>query len=280
MLQKYDRKKSGLALAFAATSSLAFAHMAAAQSDVPCTANNGYAPDLSAYVQKIHSCLSATPATEREIEDELLSRVNALRLQKGLEPLTRRGSLTDAARAHALDMSTRDYAAHTDPEGRDHLFRIRALDRQVLVGASGAAVLKTSAGTDGGDLFVLLQEDEQNNANMLNASFTDLGVGIVRDEQGLSITVLFADVRGELKKPMPLNFAGYASVQTALVDERSRSRAWGLTDQATGELLAKGKGRRIGADRLISTKTAALDILIENGTNTYALKGPLVSARQ
>ncbi|MEM7492371.1 MAG: CAP domain-containing protein [Pseudomonadota bacterium] len=269
-----------MALALAATSSLAFTHMATAQSDVPCTANNGYASDLSAYVQEIDSCLSVAPSTEREIEEELLSRINALRAQEGLDALMRRDSLTDAARAHALDMSARDFAAHTDPEGRDHLFRIRALDRQTLIGASGAAVLKTSAGTDGGDLFVLLQEDEQNNANMLNASFTDLGFGIVRDEQGLSVTVLFADVRGELKQPMPLNFAGYASVQTALFDERSRSREWGLTDQATGELLAKGKGRRIGADRLISAETAALDILVENGATTYALKGPLVSARQ
>ncbi|MEM1390293.1 MAG: CAP domain-containing protein [Pseudomonadota bacterium] len=280
MLQKYDTLKSGLALALAATSSLAFAHAATAQNGVHCTANNGYASDLSSYVQEIESCLSAAPVTEREIEEELLSRMNALRTQEGLGPLILRDSLTEAARAHALDMAAREFAAHTDPEGRDHLFRIRALDRQTLIGASGAAVLKASAGNDGGDLFVLLQEDEQNNANMLNASFTDLGFGIVRDDKGLSVTILFADVRGELKKPLPLTFAGYASVQTALFDERSRSRAWGLTNQATGELLAKGKGRRIGADRLVSADTAALNILVENGSSTYSLKGPLVSARQ
>ncbi|MEM1086782.1 MAG: CAP domain-containing protein [Pseudomonadota bacterium] len=252
---------------------------ATAQATTPCTPSDGYAPSLSAYVQEVESCLSGALTVETEIEAELLSRINALRSGQGLAPIQLRDGLSHAARAHALDMAERNFAAHSDPEGRDHLFRIRAIDRSTLIGASGAAVLKTSGGSDGGDLFVLLQEDEQNNANMLNPAFTHIGFGIIRDQAGLSVTVLFADVRGELKNPLPLNFAGYASIRTALFDDSSSKQAWGLTDEATGALLAKGKGRRIGAERLESVEMAALNILVENGANTYALKGPLVSSR-
>ncbi|MEO1642286.1 MAG: CAP domain-containing protein [Pseudomonadota bacterium] len=279
MLQKYDILNLSRLLAFAAAGGLLFAANANADPATPCTPNDGYASDLSAYVAEVESCLSGAINVEVEIEAELLSRINSLRAKAGLPNLELRGGLTQAARAHALDMAERNYAAHADPEGRDHLFRIRAIDRSTLIGASGAAVLKTSRGTDGGDLFVLLQEDEQNNANMLNEVFTHVGFGIIRDEAGLSVTVLFGDIRGELKKPLPLNFAGYASIRMSLFDDGSRNRAWGLSDKATGELLAKGNGRRIAADRLESVDVAALDILVENGANTYALKGPLVSAR-
>ena len=279
MLQKYDIVNLPRLQALAAAGGLSLTAAAMAEPTTPCIPNDGYASTLSAYVQEVESCLSGAVDVETDIESELLSRINSVRADAGLTELKVRDGFTRAARAHALDMSERGFAAHTDPEGRDHLFRIRAFDRSTLIGASGAAVLKTSGGNDGGDLFVLLQEDEQNNANMLSDAFTHIGFGIIRDEAGLSVTILFGDVRGELKKPLPLSFAGYASIRTALLEDGSRNRAWGLSDEATGELLAKGNGRRIAADRLESVDVAALDILVENGANTYALKGPLVSTR-
>lgn len=277
MLQKYDITKSISLLLLAAAGGLTFG--ASAQSITPCTPADGYATGLSTYVQEAEACLRGAVTIEENFEAELLTRINTARDAQGLAPLHIREGFTKAARAHALDMAERSYVDHSDPEGRDHLFRMRAIDRQTLIGASGAAVLKTSNGNDAGDLFVLMQEDPQNNSNIMSDAFTHAGFGIVRTSDGIHLTIVFASVRGELKSPMPLTFAGFTSVRTALFDSDSEQVAWGLTDEASGELLAKGKAGRIAAKRIAGVEMAALDVVIEDSRATYALKGPLVSAR-
>lgn len=277
MLQKYDIAKSTSLLALAAAGGLTFS--STAQTITPCTPTDGYAADLSGYVQEAEACLRGAVTIEASFETELLQRINAARDAQGFAPLKLREGFTKAARAHSLDMAERGYVDHSDPEGRDHLFRMRAIDRQTLIGASGAAVLKASNGNDAGDLFVLMQEDSQNNTNMMSAAFTHVGFGIVRTEDGVHLTAVFASVRGELKSPMPLTFAGFTSIRTALFDGRSEQVAWGLSDQASGELLAKGNASRISAKRIQGVDMAALDVVVEDTRATYALKGPLVSAR-
>lgn len=277
MLQKYDIIKSTSLLALAAAGGLTLS--ATAQTITPCTPADGYAAGLSSYVLEAEACLRGAVTVEADFEADLLTRMNAARQAVGLSPLALREGFTKASRAHSLDMAERGYAAHSDPEGRDHLFRMRAIDRQTLIGASGAAVLKASNGADAGDLFVLMQEDAQNNANMMSEAFTDVGFGIVRDDSGVHLTAVFATVEGELTEPLPLTVAGYASMRTALFDPRSARVSWGLTHESSGELLAKGNADRIAAKRIESVDIAALDIVVEDRRSIHALKGPLVSAR-
>ena len=277
MLQKYDTTKFISLLALAAAGGFAFT--ATAQTVTPCTPTDGYEIGLSSFVAEAEACLAGTDAFKADYETELLERINKARTDAGLPELALRNGLTKAARAHSLDMAERGYANHSDPEGRDHLFRARAFDRTVLIASSGAAVLQTGLGADAGDLFVLMIEDEQNDANIMNEAFTHVGFGIMRTEDSQHITVVFAEVSGELSEPLPLQLAGFTAMRPALFDDASKTRAWGLTDQASGELVAKGNGSRIGARRLAGIEMAALDVLVEADGDTYMLKGPLVSAR-
>lgn len=277
MLQKYDTTKSISLLALAAAGGFAFT--AAAQTVTPCTPTDGYEIGLSSFVAEAEACLAGAETFMASYETELLERINKARTDAGLTELALRDGLTKAARAHSLDMAEREYAAHTDPEGRDHMFRARAFDRTVLIASSGAAVLQTGLGADAGDVFVLMIEDPQNDANIMNEAFTHVGFGMIRSEDSMHVTVVFAEVSGELSEPLPLKLAGFAAMRPDLLDRSSETLAWGLTDQASGELLAKGSGSRIAARRLAGVDMAELDVLVETDGDLYTLKGPLVSAR-
>lgn len=62
----------------------------------------------------------------REIRTEMLQRVNDERTNKGLAPLAINNDLNTSAQLYAIDMSTRKFFSHTDPDGRGSKDRIEA----------------------------------------------------------------------------------------------------------------------------------------------------------
>lgn len=277
MLQKYDALKSSTLLAFTAAIGIAFTPVATA--DVACNGTDGYGKTVAAYVTEASACIAASDAIRTDFADELVERMNRDRAAAGLQPLQRRDSLDTAAQAHALDMATRDYADHLDKEGRDHLFRVRAFDRSMLAGNTGANVLISESGADAGDIYVAMLEDDLNAENLVREGFTHVGLGVVNDGGVSHVVQVFTTLEGELKQDLPLTLAGTTPIRANLKGKSNEAVAWGITDTVSGEVIAKGNTSRVRASRLGASPAAALDIVVSASTDMLVLKGPLVSAR-
>lgn len=278
MLQKYDKVKSSLLLAFAAAGGAAFTGAAAAE-QATCSLDNGYAQELSSYVTEASMCISLAENIDAAMADGLLAEINAERVAAGVAPVERRASLDMAAQAHALDMATRIYADHVDLEGRDHLHRIRAFDRTMLVGASGSNVTVSLAAGDVDAVHAKLKRDQLNADNMVRRSFTDVGIGVVEKAGQYYVVQVFAAAEGEFANAIPVTARGSQPLKATLADRDRQVVAWGLVDNASGETLASSTMQRVRFSNLRGAESAALDVLVAEQSDTYVLKGPLVSGR-
>ena len=184
-----------------------------------------------------------------------------------------------AAQAHALDMSVRIYADHVDPEGRDHLHRIRAFDRTMLVGASGSNVTVSLATADVNAVHQKLKQDALNTSNMMHDNFTDVGIGVVEEAGQYYVVQVFAAAEGDLIEAIPVAAKGTAPLKANLTRRDQRVVAWGLIDGESGEMLARSSIPRVRFSELEGSNSAALDVLVGLRNSTYVLKGPLVSGR-
>ncbi|MEM9054876.1 MAG: CAP domain-containing protein [Pseudomonadota bacterium] len=278
MLQKYDKLKSSLLLAFAAAGGAALS-LTASAGEMTCSLENGYAQDLTSYVAEATACIAKAENLEATMADALLTEINADRIANGLTPLNRRASLDMAAQAHALDMSARIYADHLDHEGRDHLHRIRAFDRTMLVGASGSNVTVSRAADDAAALHTKIKLDSLNQANLLRSSFTDVGIAVVEEAGQYYVVQVFAAAEGRLDEALPVNAKGIQPLKASFSDRDRQVVAWGLIDSQSGEMLARSKMPRVRFSNISGTESAELDILVSVRNDTYVLKGPLVSGR-
>lgn len=278
MLQKYDKIKSSLLLAFAAAGGAAIAGAAAAD-EAACSLDNGYAQELSSYVAEASVCISQADNIDLAIAQGLMAEINAERTAIGVSPLTRRASLDMAAQAHALDMSVRIYADHIDQEGRDHLHRIRAFDRTMLVGASGSNVTVSPAAGDLNAVHEKLKQDAFSVDNMHRGSFTDVGIGVVEQDGQYYVVQIFAAAEGDFDKAIPISAKGSQPLNASLADRDRQVIAWGLVDAESGEMLARSTMPRVRFSNLRGAASAALDVLVSERSDTFVLKGPLVSGR-
>lgn len=278
MLHKYDTPKSSLLLALAAAGGLAISGLAAA-AETACSLENGYATQLTSYVDEATACITAADNMDAAIADGLVTKMNAERSAQGLSELNRRASLDMAAQAHALDMAARIYADHVDLEGRDHLHRIRAFDRTMLVGASGSNVTVSLASGDVDALHAKLKRDPFNADNMVRQSFTDIGIGVVEKAGQYYVVQVFAAAEGEFTNAIPVTARGSQPLKATLADRDRQVIAWGLVDNASGETLASSTMQRVRFSNLRGAESAALDVLVAERSDTYVLKGPLVSGR-
>ncbi|MEO1322098.1 MAG: CAP domain-containing protein [Pseudomonadota bacterium] len=278
MLQKYDKPKSSLLLALAAAGGFAISGPASA-AEAACSLDNGYAAQLTSYVAEASACIESAEGIDAAMADGLITKINAERSALGLSTLNRRASLDMAAQAHALDMATRIYADHVDLEGRDHLHRIRAFDRTMLVGASGSNVTVSLAAGDVDAVHAKLKRDQLNAENMVRRSFTDVGIGVVENAGQYYVVQVFAAAEGDFVKAIPVAARGSQPLKATLADRDRQVVAWGLVDNASGETLASSTMQRVRFSNLRGTESAALDVLVAERSDTYVLKGPLVSGR-
>lgn len=278
MLHKYDKIKSSLLLAFAAAGGAAISGTAAAATG-SCTLENGYSMDLASYVAEASDCIETAENFDSTIASELFIALNADRAAQGLAPLNRRTSLDMAAKAHALDMSVRIYADHVDHEGRDHLHRIRAFDRTMLVGASGSNVTVSLAADNAAAVHDKIKLDQLSADNMLRSTFTDVGIGVVEEAGQYYVVQVFAAAEGDFFQAIPVSAKGSQPLKASLTDRDRQVIAWGLVDSASGEMLARSTMPRVRFNNLKGAESAALDVLVSFRNDTFVLKGPLVSGR-
>ncbi|WP_300381670.1 CAP domain-containing protein [Henriciella sp.] len=274
MLQIYDKLRTSPLLALAAAGSTLAALPAAAQEG--CDLSDGYADALVSYVSEVETCLDQADAFLIEKEDDVFAMTNSAREAADLTPLERRASLDQAARAHALDMAQRNYAGHSDLEGRSHIYRMRALDRQVLASATGANIVVLDATASPKAVYEAIRSDSANRANINREGFTDTGIGIAEGNGKLYVVQMLTTVDGELESPLPLQITQATSFTPNVNEDSFRTAGWNLTDDA-GNRLAGGKLMRMHADSINFNDKAYLDVLVELDTDTYVLRGPMVS---
>jgi len=98
-------------------------------------------------------------------------------------PLQWDESLAAVARAHSLDMLNQGYFAHEDGQGRNVANRVEAAGMAWKSVGENIAIYNTVAGAEA----AFMNEPrftKNHRANILNASFTEVGIGIVQAPNG------------------------------------------------------------------------------------------------
>ena len=198
MLQRCYKYMSISALALAALG-------LAANADQECDLSDGLALQPAAFQSETVACLQSAQGVEADpfMQTELSRLTDAMRTSQGADGLKSLQSLNEAARIHAYDMATRDYIAHSDPEGRGHLDRVRMLERTHLIGAFGANTAVISDFGTAAEAFNALKSDPVNAANMARSEFDHMGIAAVRANGKIYIVQLFSGVEGRVDSPSP-----------------------------------------------------------------------------
>lgn len=204
MLQQRYRYMSISALALAALG-------LAANADQGCDLSDGLALQPAAFQSETVACLETAKGVEADIymQNELSRLTDAVRTSQGTDGLKTLKSLNEAARIHAFDMATRDYIAHSDPEGRGHLDRVRLLERTHLIGAFGANMAVISDFATASEAFDALKSDPVNADNMARAEFDHMGIAAVRANGRIYVVQLFSGVEGRRDTPLPSHISSH-----------------------------------------------------------------------
>ncbi len=265
---------------YMSVSALAFAALAFPASAVStCELSDGLPLDPVAFNQEVAACYSSPTEIGKDarLEKQLIKATDAYRATDNEIALVPLGSLEEAARIHAMDMAARNYAGHTDKEGRGHLERVRMLDRTVLIGAAGANIAILEGQHDADTVFEALRHDPVNATNMTRDAFTHTGIGIAKANGRTYVVQLFARVDGRLEAPMPVQVAGPADIKATFTEKGVQPVGWRLTTPE-GETVARGYGASM-TGALAPGQKAYLTFDMARNTQDYALRGPLVIGR-
>lgn len=114
-----------------------------------------------------------TPPSSGGVAGQVLALVNSQRSKAGCRAVRANSALQTAAQRHSADMAAKDYFSHTSKDGRTFADRIRAagyrgstIGENIAAGQSTASAVMRSWMASSG-----------HRANILNCSFTALGVG-------------------------------------------------------------------------------------------------------
>jgi uncharacterized protein YkwD len=114
---------------------------------------------------------------QTNVASELLGLINQARQQHGLAPLTLSAELITAAQGHADDMAQHNYFSHSGRNGSSLADRVQAAGYAYrAVGENIAAGNRTASA-----VFEQWMNSPGHRQNMLNGTFTELGVGYVLD---------------------------------------------------------------------------------------------------
>ncbi|MCX4966741.1 sigma-70 family RNA polymerase sigma factor [Streptomyces sp. NBC_00654] len=118
----------------------------------------------------------ATPAPPAppSVSQQVTDLVNAERAKEGCGPVRGNGLMSTAAQRHSADMASRDYFAHTSPDGTDPGDRLTAAGyRWSTYGENIAKGQRTPA-----EVMSSWMNSPGHRANILNCSFEEIGVGM------------------------------------------------------------------------------------------------------
>lgn len=245
-----------------------------------CDLADGLSLDPAVFNQQVKVCYdSQTGASQNaRLEHQLIQATDLVRAGGKKGALTPLESLEQAARIHAMDMAARNYAGHTDPEGRGHLERVRMLDRSVLIGAAGANIaIVEGTGLDPADLFEALRRDPVNATNMTRSAFTHTGVGIAEAQGRTYIVQLFARVDGQLEAPLPVYVSGKHNISATFEEAGLQPVSWRLTSPS-GETIKRGYGSTLTGS-LKPGQQAYLTLDFVRNDAEFAIRGPIVTGQ-
>ncbi|MCU0629486.1 MAG: CAP domain-containing protein [Methanoregulaceae archaeon] len=124
-------------------------------------------------------------SVEEQIENSILSYINQERVNAGLQPLANNPTLTSVARAHSLDMKTRNFFSHSNPDGLDPFERMAAAGYTFSSAGENIAATSyytlTSNPDDVARNFVqdMWMQSSGHRDNILGISYTETGIGVV-----------------------------------------------------------------------------------------------------
>ena len=126
-----------------------------------------------------------------QLELVTFTMVNNYRVENGVAELKWAVDMADAARRHSQDMVNRDFFDHTNPDGVDVAGRLDNLGIAWL--ALGENIARTSENTEepAKAALSLWKESSGHEANMVNATFEESGVGIVIGGDYIYFTQVF-----------------------------------------------------------------------------------------
>ncbi len=157
-----------------------------------------------------------------DVERQVLDLTNQERAAAHLNPLAPEDTLRETARAQSADMIARHFFDHVNPSGEDPFDRISKAHRR-LVGEPGENLWEGTGQTMVANpklaavIVDAWMHSPHHRANILNADYTHLGVGVVIEGEQVRATQNFAHVRAWLNMPLPEHVA-----RGALVDLTSQ----------------------------------------------------------
>ncbi|QYC41644.1 Cysteine-rich secretory protein family protein [Nonomuraea coxensis DSM 45129] len=122
----------------------------------------------------------ATSSTGTAVENEVVRLTNAERAKGGCGPLTHDARLRQAAFGHSADMAKNDYFEHDSQDGRDMVDRIKATGFTGSAWAENIAMGQRTAA----EVVEGWMNSDGHRRNIMNCSYTHIGVGAARNGQG------------------------------------------------------------------------------------------------
>lgn len=166
------------------------------------------------FVEMARPCVDALPegyTADLDMEAEFLTLINAARREHGLTELVQRPRLLRAARFHSLDMAVNNYFSHEGPRGRLHAERIAALDRRAVLSFSAENIAMIEIVRGPYDLEQTVPQLHQglmdspgHRDNILSERATHIALGVIRSDQGVWVTQVFAQLSGEMPSDVPV----------------------------------------------------------------------------
>ncbi len=110
-------------------------------------------------------------------EGQVVALINQERANAGLGALSSNGSLTSAARGHSNDMASNNYFGHTGSNGSDLASRLSAAGYAYLAAAENIYAGQGSSLNNPYAAVSAWMGSEGHRANILNGTYTEIGVG-------------------------------------------------------------------------------------------------------
>ncbi|MCY7420529.1 MAG: CvpA family protein [Chitinophagaceae bacterium] len=129
----------------------------------------------------------ANPTARPELEDKMLTLINAERMKRKLRALAADPEVLEVARAHSIDMFARGYFSHQTPEGLTPSDRVKKSKVRYLIMGENLALGQTLSICHRG-----LMNSPGHRANILSPNYTRVAIGIVDGGvHGLMVTQEF-----------------------------------------------------------------------------------------
>jgi len=139
----------------------------------------------------ISSNSSTTPSTNSGSSSDTgtglqkaVDLLNADRLANGLAKLQVNAKLNTVAQKHAQDMITRNFFSHTNPDGQSPFDRIKQAGIPYSAAGENIAGDKSVQAAE-----VAFMNSSGHRANILNPSYTSVGIGVAYDANGKAYVV-------------------------------------------------------------------------------------------